>query len=163
MRLMPSLPYQARISMAPTTLGGHPVSERTRVLVNSYLTNRLPEIYSEPDRFLPGRWAHIRPSQYEYMVFSAGPRLCPGLWFGTGVVKVAIAAALSRFRIAIAPGARVDRRVAVTMSPRHGLPVTLHRRDQAWATSPVTGDILDMVELPESAGGHLPEGSAAAA
>ena len=49
------------------------------------------------------------------------------------------------------------------MSPRHGLPVTLHRRDQAWATSPVTGDILDMVELPESAGGHLPEGSAAAA
>jgi hypothetical protein len=83
------------------------------------------------------------------MVFSGGPRVCLGSSFGTAVVKVSIAAILSRFCFSIVRGARIDRRVAVTMAPR-GLPVVLHPPDRGWTASPVTGQVCDMVELGHS-------------
>lgn len=151
MRILPTVPHQMRVSLQDTTLGGLAVKERTRVFVSAYLTNRVPEIYSDPSRFDPERWTRIDPGPYEYLAFSAGPRLCPGYWFGMGLVKVTIAAVLNRFRIAFVPDARIDRRVTVAMAPRHGLPVTLHPRDHAWAAARVRGDIHDMVDLPAPA------------
>ena len=81
------------------------------------------------------------------MVFSGGPRICPGYWFGMGVVKVALAAILSRFRIEVVPNARIDYRMSITMRPRNGMPVVLHAPDSEWVTSPVNGRIRKLVEL----------------
>ena len=63
------------------------------------------------------------------------------------VVKVAVAAIVQRMRFGIKPGTRIDRRVAITMTPPGGLPAMLHKQDQQWAGVPVTGKILDMVDF----------------
>jgi hypothetical protein len=63
------------------------------------------------------------------------------------VVKVAVAAIVRRMRFGIKPGARIDRRVAITLTPPGGLPAMLHRQDQQWAGVPVKGQILDMVNF----------------
>jgi cytochrome P450 len=133
--------------MKATHLGAHAIEAGTRVILSPYLTNRLPAVYERPDRFEPERWTRIRPSAFQYLAFSAGPRMCPGSWFGTSAVKLAIAAALSQFRISVVPGACIDRRVAITMSPRNGIPVVLHNADDNWRASPVTGDITKMVDF----------------
>ena len=138
-RLLPPVPAQSRVASCDTELGGYEVKEGTHVALSSFLTNRAPDLYERPAHFLPERWATISPSAYEYMVFSAGPRICPGYWFGMGVVKVAIASILSRFRISVVPNARVDYRMSITMRPRNGMPVTLHPPDDAWAAAPMTG------------------------
>jgi len=146
---LPPVPNLGRVASQSTSLGGYDAVKGTRIVLSSFLTNRAPELYDEPARFTPERWSRINPSGFEYMVFSGGPRVCPGSSFGTAVVKVSIAAILSRFCISIVPGARIDRRVAVTMAPRK-LPVVLHPRDRGWTASPVTGQVCDMVDLSAS-------------
>jgi cytochrome P450 len=147
MRILPAVPYQLRAAMTDTQIDGHAVESGTRVILNAYQTNRDPAVYDHPDRFAPERWSHIDPSPFQHLTFSAGPRTCPGSWFGTSAVKLCIAAILSRFRITVVPGTRIDRRVSITMSPRNGLPVVLHDADNNWRTSPVTGQITEMVDF----------------
>ena len=147
MRIMPPVPFQRRRAAEATTLGRYDVAPGASVIISPYFTNRNPQLYDAPTRFRPERWAHINPSPFAYLVFSGGPRTCPGYAFGTWLVKAALAAILSRFRIAIVPGTRIDVTYAVTFRPRGGLPAVLHPVDGAWAAAPVTGQIHDMVDL----------------
>ena len=112
MRLLPPVPTQFRVAEHDTSLAGHPVPKGLRVVLSVYLTNRQPEIYEDPDRFRPDRWATIDPTPFEYPVFGAGLHGCAGPWFGLSAVKVALAAILPRYRIALLPQA-VDYKVRV--------------------------------------------------
>src|SRR5262245_65408159 len=78
------------------------------------MTHRLPDVYGAPMRFHPARWFNINPSPYEYLPFSAGPRRCPGSWFGTDFIKVALVAILTRYRLEFDGRARLDWRFAPT-------------------------------------------------
>jgi cytochrome P450 len=147
MRVLSPIPYQTRIASQPTALGGHSVDPGAYVLISPFLTNREASIYDMPARFKPERWTRISPNAFEYLSFSAGPRACPGISFGTNVVKVALASILSRFCIRVQPGARIDYRVAITMAPRKSLPVTLHEPDGSWRSAPVGGQIANLVDM----------------
>src|SRR5262249_52378784 len=115
------------------------------------LINRMPDLYSEPDRFLPERWTAINPSPFEYAVFSAGPRNCPGYAFGLSVVKVGIAAILTRYRISLAPQSTVDYQVRLTLTPRGPVMGMLKRPDCVFTTELVRGSLCDLVRFPEEA------------
>jgi cytochrome P450 len=147
MRLIPPVPMQMRVAQDATILSGQRVPWGTRVVVSTFLTNRMPDRYPEPDRFLPERWSALEPTPFEFPVFSAGPRICPGYWLGLNAIKVALAAILTRYRIAFEPGTRIDYTVQPTMRPTGGVPVTLHRQDGAFAAVPLRGAIRDLVRL----------------
>jgi cytochrome P450 len=117
-------------------------------MLNAFLTNRDPDLYPEPERFKPERWEHIDPSPYDYLVFSAGPRICPGSWFGTAVLKVAIAAILTRYRVALVPDTRIDYQVKIALSPRAAVPVTLHPQDGRFSAAPIRGAINTLFQRP---------------
>jgi cytochrome P450 len=108
----------------------------------------LPDLYPEPERFRPERWRDIDPNQYEYMPFSAGPRMCIGAMFATQLLKISLAMILQRFRLTVIPETRIDRIVRITMQPRHGLPMMLFKNDRKFAASEVRGQIREMVTLP---------------
>jgi cytochrome P450 len=147
MRLLPPVPYQMREAVEPTELGGFLVEARTRVILSSFLTNRLDALYPEADRFLPERWFTITPNQYEYLVFSAGPRTCVGARFGSLFLKIAVAMILRRFRITIVPQARIDFRVSVTLSPRRGVPVSIAPQDGCFSRSSIAGQLAKYVSF----------------
>ena len=85
---------------------------------------------------------------YEYFVFSGGPRICPGNWLAFAMIKMAVATILTRYRIAVEPGARIDYRVGLALSPRGEVPATLHRQDAAFVAAPIRGRIRELVQLP---------------
>jgi len=131
------------------------ISSRTlfasdRIVLAPHMTHRLPEIYYAPMRFHPERWFTISPSQYEYLPFMAGARRCPGSWFGTDFLKVALAAILFRYRIKLNPGTRLDWRFAGTTIPRGPVPVQLVEQDRLVQSQSVTGSIFDLFERPAS-------------
>ena len=119
-----------------------------RIVLCPHMTHRLPEIYDAPMRFRPERWFTINPSQYEYLPFMAGPRRCPGAWFGTEFLKVAIATILSSYRIQLERNARLDWRFAGTTIPRRAIPVQLVEQDRTVQAQSVTGSIFDLFEMP---------------
>jgi cytochrome P450 len=149
MRILPPVPLQIRVAQYDTTIAGQPVPRGTRVMLNTHLTNRMPNLYPEGDVFRPERWFKIAPTAFEFPVFSGGPHSCPGYWFGLTAVKVALAAILTRHRMALPAGARIDYRVQPTLRPLQRVPVLLCRQDGAFASTPISGKIESLVRFPQ--------------
>jgi cytochrome P450 len=149
MRILPPVPLQMRVAQRETALLGWPVPKAARLVLSAFVTNRMPDLYPEPDRFLPERWSTIDPSVFEYLVFSGGPRNCPGYLFGMKVMKVALAAMLTAYRLETSPAARFDYRVQPTLRPAGSVPVILRRQDGAFAAAPIRGNVRSLVRFPQ--------------
>jgi cytochrome P450 len=147
MRILPPVPYTIRSATADVEMGGFNVPKNSRVICSHYLTHHHPDLYPEPQRFLPDRWLTIDPSQHEYLPFSAGPRACIGAIFAMQAMKIAISMMLQRFRLQVVPRAQIDRAIRVTMSPRRDIAVQLHAQDRNFTRSEVRGQINEMVEF----------------
>jgi cytochrome P450 len=148
LRMMPPVPILFRRASCDTNFVGYDIPRGVYVALSPLLTNRDPILYPDPDKFKPERWASIKPGQYEYVVFSAGPRFCIGAWFATMFLKVAISRILRRYRVAVTPGARIDQAVGVTMNAKKsGIAVTIYPQDGRFEASPVRGNIVQLVEM----------------
>jgi len=148
MRILPPVPLQIRVAQSDAAIAGHAVPKGTRVMLNTFLVNRMPDLYPDGDSFRPERWRTITPSAYEFPVFSGGPHACPGYWFGLASVKIALAAILMRYRLVLERDARIDYRVQPTMRPLNALRVTLDCEAGAGTAVPVTGTLLNLLKLP---------------
>ncbi|KAL3726371.1 hypothetical protein ACJRO7_031288 [Eucalyptus globulus] len=67
-------------------------------------------------------------SQFKYVVFNAGPRLCVGKKFTYMQMKMVAASVLWRYSVVVAEGHRSLPKVTTTLYMKHGLPVTLRPR-----------------------------------
>jgi cytochrome P450 len=148
MRVLPPVPFQIRVAQRDTKIFGFHLPQGARVILNTFLTNRMPHPYPDGDMFRPERWFAIAPTAFEFPVFSGGPHSCPGYWFGSTAVKVALAAILTRYRLVLAPNARIDYRVQPTMRPLQRVHALLQPQDGAFTATPISGGIRDLVTLP---------------
>jgi cytochrome P450 len=148
-RILPPVPLQIRVAQYDTTIATHSAPKGTRVILNALLTSRMSEVFPEGDVFRPERWFKITPTVFEFPVFSGGPHSCPGYWFGLSAVKVALAAILTRYRMALPAGVRIDYMVQPTLRPLRSIPVLLHRQDGAFASMPISGKIRNLVRFPQ--------------
>jgi cytochrome P450 len=151
MRLFPPVPIGSRRSLTETNLGDTRVPSGMQVLASAYLINRNPDIYGDPSRFHPERWLNLEPSPYDYTVFGAGGRMCPGAAFGTQMVKIGLAAILSRYRIELAAGTRIDHYTAITLSPYPALRIIFRDKTNVPAAIPFAGRVHELVDLPVAA------------
>ena len=153
MRVLPPVPLHPRVVAEDHELGGHFLPAHTELFLSIFHMHHDPALFPDPDRFDPKRWSKIKPSVYEYNPFSAGPRMCIGAAFAMMEIKIALAMLLQRFRVERTPKARIDRRVAITMAPKHGVPMVIRRADGAWSAArrslpPVRGNVREIVILP---------------
>ncbi len=76
--------------------------------------------------------------------------MCIGSSFAMQELKVILVLVLQRYRLELVPGARVDRLVHVTLTPKNGIPMTVHRQDRQFqqGVGGVRGNIRRMVKLP---------------
>jgi len=74
--------------------------------------------------------------------------------FAIQAMKITLVMLLQRFRFQVVPGTRIDRVVRITMTPRYGMPMTLHPIDRQFAASKVRGQIHEMVTFPQASGNN---------
>jgi cytochrome P450 len=148
LRILPPVVFNTRIVDQPVELGPYHLPKAARVLYSHFMTHRLPELYSSPDRFHPDRWVSIEPSPYEYLPFGAGPRLCIGYAFSMTVLRICLAMILQRFRVSLVPGAKIDYKFAVTLSPKYGMPMTVNDHSRGFNHGVPRGNIHELVDLP---------------
>lgn len=87
LRLNPPLPLNSKIAIRDTVLpcGGGPdcnspifVRKGDIVVASIYALHRNEQVYgSDVHCFRPERWEKSQPSHWEFLPFSAGPRVCP--------------------------------------------------------------------------------------
>jgi len=110
---------------------GHRVPAGARVNYCSWASHHLPEVFADPEAFVPERFAPTAKAALPkgaYVPFGGGSRTCIGMRFGQLEVKAIATSILRRFRLELLPGYELRIREMPTLSPRDGLPVVLRER-----------------------------------
>jgi cytochrome P450 len=151
MRLLPPVAYTFRTPMQGIEIDGLELGIKDKILLVHYLTHRDPAVFPDANRFDPKRWFAAKPDPYEYVAFSAGPRLCLGVSFAQLELKMTIARVMQRFRLTVAPDARIDAGVQLTLRPLNGLPMIVAPQDRNFTAAKITGNIHRAVDFDERA------------
>jgi cytochrome P450 len=150
MRVLPASAYSQRMATEAVRLGPLELSRGTGIVFSPLIVHHLASLYPEPERFLPDRWINLRPSPYAYHPFGAGPRLCIGAPLAMSIIRVALQRILTRYRLSVVPGSDIGAHVESTMLfPTNGMPMRIHAADGIYASSPVVGNIHELVDLGE--------------
>ncbi len=128
LRLRPVISLVNRTLRAPMRLGGYDLPAGVKVVPSIYLVHRRPDVYPEPERFLPERFLDSAPGTYTWIPFGGGVRRCLGGAFAQFEMEVVLRelAARAAFDPARRRPERVYRR-AITETPRHDAEVILSR------------------------------------
>jgi cytochrome P450 len=131
MRLYPPAWIIERAAIADDELDGLTIPRGSIVITPPYLVHRSPEHWPNPEgfdpaRFLPG--AAAGRHRYAYLPFGGGRRQCVGGGFAMLEATLLLAAITQRYRLDLIPGPRPAPQPTVTLRPRDGIPMTLHRR-----------------------------------
>lgn len=152
MRVLPASSYSQRSNGAPMELGSLSLPRNTVIIFSQFMTHHRPDLFPNPESFNPDRWLTIAPSPYEYLPFGAGPRLCLGSPLALVTLKTVLPRILRRYRLSAVAGSEITGRVVSTMlNPIGGLPMEVFRQDGHFASSPVSGSIHSLVDLPDAA------------
>jgi cytochrome P450 family 135 len=126
LRLRPVISIVIRRLTEPVEIGGYELPAGLSVTPSVYLVHRNPEIYPDPDRFLPERFLDNPPGTYTWIPFGGGIRRCLGASFAQFEMAVVLKELVKRWQIRPADPRpeRVFRR-AITETPRHNAKVVL--------------------------------------
>ena len=97
----------------------------------SWASHHLPDVFEDPERFDPQRFAPGNREQIPkgaYVPFGGGSRTCIGMRFGQQEIRTIARAILERFEPQLEPGYELVIRQMPTIGPKHGLPLILRER-----------------------------------
>jgi cytochrome P450 len=131
LRLHPPLSTIPRMTTREAEYEGYRIPRGAIVSIFPIHTHRMPEWWTEPDRFDPDRFSreraeHLRHSHL-YVPFGGGAHMCLGLRFAELQVRAVMHQLLLRARWELPDGYVMPVQEAPISKPRDGLPVRLTR------------------------------------
>ena len=133
MRLYPPVWVTARSCVESYQIAGYTIPVGAALLAPQFAVHRDPRFFPDPDRFDPARFAPERKAQlprYAYFPFAGGSRQCiaEGLAWMEGALTLATIARAWRLTLPPNAPAKLAINPAISLRPRHGLPIHLDRR-----------------------------------
>ncbi|MGI0115787.1 cytochrome P450 [Zooshikella sp. RANM57] len=146
LRLFPPAAFGIRYANEDAELNGYPINKDTTIFFSAYVSHRIPEVFNQPLRFNPQRWASLKPSPFEYIAFGAGEHNCMGRHFALLEVKLILILLLQRFRPSLITGSKVDRSMRISLVAKQGLTVKLETPSRFLKAPEIKGNILESFE-----------------
>ncbi len=134
LRLYPPAWIGPRRAVEACELAGVPIPAGAYVNYCSWASHRLPEVFPEPEAFVPERFEPERKAALPkgaYVPFGGGSRTCIGMRFGQMEIRAIATLLLQRFRLELQPGRTMTVRQMPTLSPRGGLDMVVRERGVA--------------------------------
>jgi cytochrome P450 family 138 len=128
-RMRPVIAFAGRYTMKPFEVGGYRLPEGVLVGLSAGLTHYDPDLFPEPDRFLPERFLDKLPDTYAWIPFGGGIRRCIGATFAHMELDVVLRVLLER--VELLPTTAPDERwqfKGVAWSPAEGGRAVVRRR-----------------------------------
>ncbi|KAI7750415.1 hypothetical protein M8C21_028868 [Ambrosia artemisiifolia] len=110
LRLHPPLPFLLpRESREECEIGGYHIPVKTQVILNVWMLGRDPNHWIDPESFKPERFSessvNMIGTNFEYLPFGAGRRMCPGMTLGLANAELPLAMLLYHFNWELPDGA----------------------------------------------------------
>jgi cytochrome P450 len=131
LRLYPPAWIGPRRAVREFEFGGYTVPRDAYVNYCSWASHRIPEVFPDPEAFIPERFTRERKAQLPrgaYVPFGGGSRICIGKRFGQTEVKLVATMLLQRLRLDALPGRTMTIRQMPTLSPKGGLRMRVRER-----------------------------------
>ncbi|XP_054791249.1 cytochrome P450 71D8-like [Prosopis cineraria] len=103
LRLHPPVPLLVPRECRETCqINGYEIPIKTQVIINAWALGRDPNYWYDAERFIPERFQgnsdiDFRGTNFEYIPFGAGRRMCPGISFGLASIELPLASLLYHF------------------------------------------------------------------
>nr|QWK52268.1 cytochrome P450 71B10-1 [Isatis tinctoria] len=108
-------------------INGYTIHPKTRLHVNTWAIGRDPEIWKDPEEFIPERFMDsdidVKGQHFELLPFGGGRRICPAMYMGATTVEFGLANLLYQFDWKLPEGVEVEN---IDMDEAFGL--TAHRK-----------------------------------
>jgi len=131
LRLYPAAWVGPRKAVDSFEFAGRTVPGGAYVNYSSWASHRLPDIWPEPEAFVPERFApeaRARLPKGAYVPFGGGSRTCIGMRFGQQEIRTIATLLLQRCRLELFPGRTMTVRQMPTLSPREPLEMIVRER-----------------------------------
>jgi len=130
LRLVTPLPFNVRRAVRDTSILDHYIPAGTNINLWPGANHRLPELWTEPHRFDPDRFAPPRSEhkrhRYAFAPFGGGAHKCIGMVFGQLEIKTVMHRLLRRYRLELPHPGYVPRYDYAGMPvPIDGMPIVL--------------------------------------
>lgn len=130
LRMLTPLPFNVRQAVRDTSIQGHFVPAGTNITVWPGMNHRLPELWTDPEKFDPARFAEPRSEhkrhRYAFAPFGGGAHKCIGLVFGQLEIKAVMHRMLQNYRLELPhPGYTPHYDNAGMPLPIDGMPIVL--------------------------------------
>ncbi|KAJ7950511.1 putative Cytochrome P450 [Quillaja saponaria] len=112
-------------------VNGYLVQKGTRLFVNAWKFQRDPDVWTEPERFMPERFltshADVDASgkHYEFLPFGSGRRVCPGYGFAMRLIHLTFSRLLQGFEFTTVMNKPVDMSEGLGLSLTKATPLEL--------------------------------------
>lgn len=136
MRLLPVTTMIGRQLVEATTIGAYDLPKNAYVLVAPWTLHRRPDVFPQPDQFLPERFSPSREGEipkHAYIPFSTGPRICLGNTFAMLQMRVTLATILQQYQLRVPDDYVFEPFWRFNMRPKGGLPLHLTQRERMMA------------------------------
>ncbi|KAK1421475.1 hypothetical protein QVD17_23834 [Tagetes erecta] len=132
LRLYPPAPGTARVVNKDTALGRFSLPSGTQIALPVMLIHYDEQFWgSDAKKFNPNRFSEgiskATKNQGIYFPFGWGPRICIGQNFALIEAKLALAMILQRFSFEFAPSYLHAPNIILTLQPKYGAPLILHK------------------------------------
>ncbi|MCB0932188.1 MAG: cytochrome P450 [Mycobacterium sp.] len=130
LRMMTPLPFNIRRAVRDTQILGHFIPAGTNVNLWPGMNHRLPELWTDPGKFDPARFAQPRSEhkrhRYAFAPFGGGAHKCIGMVFGQLEIKSVMHRVLRNYRLELPhPGYTPRYDYAGMPLPIDGMPIVL--------------------------------------
>ena len=134
LRLFPPVWFQTRETAAPVTLGDRLLEKDEMVFVSTALIHRHPDLWAEPDSFMPERFlprsegAWQPPHRYAFFPFGGGRHLCLGRHVAMHELRIAAREIVGRFQVDLVESTPLAAELGVLLKPDRKIRVRVVER-----------------------------------
>ncbi|MGZ3688725.1 MAG: cytochrome P450, partial [Bdellovibrionota bacterium] len=130
LRLYPPAWVIAREAKSADKIGGFTIPAGAIMVLSPYVMHRVPKYWENPEGFDPERFREeevAKRPKFAWFPFGGGPRLCIGNAFAMMEAQLILTMVLQKFRLDLVPGHIVTPEALITLRPKYGVQMTLHR------------------------------------
>jgi cytochrome P450 len=123
LRLYPPIWMLTRTALEDDEIAGYAIPAGALVAISPYLIHRNPDLWENPDQFLPDRFLADEgvTQAHRFLPFGDGPRHCVGKFFAMLEMPLVLATLYPQFALTSLRDFTLEVEALVTLRPRHGV------------------------------------------